>query len=310
MAPLDLQRLRCFLAVAEEKHFARAAARLSMTPSPLSRQIKRLEQELGGALFVRRYHDVELSALGAALVGPVRLALDAVDSIEDVATGMHTVGPPLRVGATPYAPTSHLDAFVDAIADTGTGIVVDEDISFNAASTDLSRRVAEGSLDLALVHLPPPDNSLGWAPWTTYRLSLAVRNDDPLALRDRLTMDDLRGRKVVHPVGRLHARVMEQHRQLLREAGIEAIFDIPGFVGSAETAALVWTKHLASFVPDVVGTLASRVFAEPQFITIPISDGPMMSLGVIWSNDPHLSHPALHVALTAITQMSDSDISS
>ena len=75
MISLDLQRLRCFLAVAEEKHFARAAARLNMTPPPLSRQIKQLETELGGDLFVRGYHDIELTPLGQSLVEPVRRAI-------------------------------------------------------------------------------------------------------------------------------------------------------------------------------------------------------------------------------------------
>ena len=71
----ELRRLRAFVVVAEELHFRRAAERLLMAQSPLSRMIKGLEDDIGVALFVRTRRSVRLTVEGAAMLDDARKLL-------------------------------------------------------------------------------------------------------------------------------------------------------------------------------------------------------------------------------------------
>lgn len=73
---MEYRRLQLFLALADELHFRRAATRCNVTPSVLSEQLKRLEDELGGPLFSRTTRSVALTPLGNAFRTEARAALD------------------------------------------------------------------------------------------------------------------------------------------------------------------------------------------------------------------------------------------
>ena len=81
----DLRQWRYFVTVADERHFGRAAERLSMTQPPLSQAIRALEEALGVALFVRTKRSVALTAVGAALVPDVRRLLASADALPPLA---------------------------------------------------------------------------------------------------------------------------------------------------------------------------------------------------------------------------------
>jgi DNA-binding transcriptional LysR family regulator len=102
--PLELRQLRYFVAVAEELHFGRAAERLHMSQSPLSRAIRDLERELGLVLFVRTTRRVELTPAGAALLERARRALAQVDlAVDDARRAAEPERGALTIGYGPFS---------------------------------------------------------------------------------------------------------------------------------------------------------------------------------------------------------------
>lgn len=98
-APIEIRHLRYFVAVAEELHFGRAARRLHLAQPPLSQQIRKLEEMVGHALFLRTSRAVRLTAAGEALLDRARRTLRKVeqDIAEVRSVGRGEVGS-LRVG--------------------------------------------------------------------------------------------------------------------------------------------------------------------------------------------------------------------
>ena len=80
---MELRHLRCFLIVAEELHFARAAERLHIDQSPLSRTIKELEEELGARLFIRTTRSTQLTRAVRQLLEHVPRIFTALDQARD-----------------------------------------------------------------------------------------------------------------------------------------------------------------------------------------------------------------------------------
>jgi DNA-binding transcriptional LysR family regulator len=76
----DLRRFRAFVVLAEELHYGRAAERLKMCQSPLSRLITGLERDIGIALFARTHHRVALTAAGRSMLHDARRIIAHVDT--------------------------------------------------------------------------------------------------------------------------------------------------------------------------------------------------------------------------------------
>ncbi|MFF3562982.1 LysR family transcriptional regulator [Streptomyces sp. NPDC002574] len=149
---MQLQQLVYFLAVADTRHFTRAAERVHVAQPSLSQQIKALERELGAELFSRARGNIALTDAGEALL-PIarRIVSDTEAATQEVQELVQLRRGRVRLGATPSLCTGLLP---DVLRDfhtryPGIRLVVEE-----GGSRDLVRELASGSLDLALIVLP------------------------------------------------------------------------------------------------------------------------------------------------------------
>jgi DNA-binding transcriptional LysR family regulator len=276
---MDVQQLRCFLAVAEELHFGRAAERLHLTASPVSRIVKDLERELGADLFVRGYHQIELTPAGVELARrapPLLAEFDRLRSdVQLVAAGEGRV---VRLGGSHLSPPGILDSVVECAEKGNPGRPVDVTL---APSSDLLPGLSRGELDAAVVHLPIDDPAMEGLPLASYRFYVAMRRDDPLAAHDELALADLTERTVVTFPLTLQPVAMQQLRDSLAGRGLRNFRLLAGADSAMlaghvrRTGDLTFTLH-----PDTGGS--SRIFDDPAFAVVPLVDGPEFRLGLVW----------------------------
>src|SRR5467141_3882744 len=122
---LEPRLLRYFLAVAEELHFGRAAARLYISQPSLSNQIRKLERTLGADLFVRNSRGVELTTAGRALLEEAPPALAGLErAAERTRLAGAGIAGTVRLGYSPMAGFETLGAIVTAVEHDSPNVTV------------------------------------------------------------------------------------------------------------------------------------------------------------------------------------------
>ncbi|PKU23184.1 LysR substrate-binding domain-containing protein [Telmatospirillum siberiense] len=185
----EFSHLRCFIVLAEELHFHRAAQRLNMTQPPLSRQIQLLEHELGVCLLRRSSRLVELTPAGKAFYLEARRLLHIAENAKVIAqrmargeSGLVTLG---FTAASSYA-------FLPRLVALAKEKLPEIDLVLREMVTlDQIEALNSGRIDLGF--LRPPLNRYGISGKRILRepLLLAVPRDHPLAACEQLRLTDL-----------------------------------------------------------------------------------------------------------------------
>ena len=156
---MELRHLRYFVAVAEERHFGRAAARLHIAQPPLSQQIRRFEAELGEPLLYRTTRSVELSPAGEVMLERGREILAAVDSVvEDARRAARGEYGRLAIGFTGSSTYALLPALAAALRQELPGVVVD--LRGELLTPAQVAQLLDGTLDLGLLRPPVHERDL------------------------------------------------------------------------------------------------------------------------------------------------------
>jgi LysR family hydrogen peroxide-inducible transcriptional activator len=176
---MNLRELEYLVAVADHRHFGRAAEATFVSQPTLSTQLKKLEQELGVTLVERSRSGVMLTPAGEAVVERARVVLRETADIRDIAR--HAADPStatLRVGLFPTLGPYLLPHVVPNVRERLPKV---ELLLVEEKTEVVLQRLADGALDVGVLALPVNDDRLHLEPLFTEDFLLAVPAEHPLA---------------------------------------------------------------------------------------------------------------------------------
>lgn len=270
---IELRHLRYFLAVAEESHFTRAAARLHVTQPTLSHQIRELEGQLNLPLFDRVGRRVSLTAAGEMLLPHARRVIRELAAAQTALDEMHGLKRGnLQVGIMQTVNACVIPEIVARFGAVHPGIHVSCD---EMAVADIESALESGQLDLGISFLPPGRRTLAGEQLFTEELVVVVAADHALARRRVLRIRDL---------ARLPLALLAQRyctRQLIdramAEAGVEPLVKVE--MNSVDSIlSTVRRTQLVTLLPTLA--VCRR---DTGLKVIPVTEPtPRRAVGLVW----------------------------
>ncbi|MCS4504916.1 Hydrogen peroxide-inducible genes activator [wastewater metagenome] len=220
MVHINFRDLRYLVAVADHRHFGRAAAACYVSQPTLSTQIKKLEQYLGVQLVERTNKQVMLTPIGKMIAERARHVLNEVSDIVDSAraAGDPMVGD-LRLGLIPTIGPYLLPHLIPALRSTYPNL---RPLLYEQQTADLLERLRRGELDAAVMAVPVPGEGLLHASLFHEPFYLAMPHDHPLARKPEVSLGDIESE---------HILLLEEGHCLRDQA-----LDVCNMVGAREDA--------------------------------------------------------------------------
>lgn len=216
---MDINQLRCFVAVGKELHFGRAAQKLEMMPASLSRFIKLLEEELGVRLLNRSTRNVSFTAEGAIFFNEATGIIERFDALaRRFTSGLKDDRRTLRIGAIDTAARGLVPAllqlFLAQHPDTDIHIIEDKTVN-------LLPKLKSGWLDMIFIRAPQIlDASLAMRFIVREHCVLAVPVHHPLAGSARVTVMDFSDEAMIVADRRTRPHSHDLTMGLFKHAGL------------------------------------------------------------------------------------------
>lgn len=186
---MNLRDLKYIIAVAETHHFGQAAERCFVSQPTLSGQIKKLEQELGVAIFERTNRSVEITPIGSELLAYARRILEQADAMQQLARAhQDPLAGPLRIGAIPTISPYLMPLILKPLRQQHPALkpVLSEEL------TDvLLQRLHDHEIDTALLATPVDDSDFDVIPLYDEPFWIAYPREHPFYTRERIRLRDL-----------------------------------------------------------------------------------------------------------------------
>ncbi|MFE7773211.1 LysR family transcriptional regulator [Streptomyces sp. NPDC057445] len=293
--PQDIEPrlLRAFVAVAGELHFTRAAARLYVAQQALSRDIRRLERELGAELFVRTTRQVTLTADGDRLLPYARRVLAAHD---ELAAAFDDADRPLLVDLNSEGMVSgRVLARARELA-PGSELMA----RFESGLTGAAAEIVAGRLDVSFGRFAGLDPSvravLEHQPVRFEPMAVLLPADHPLAGRDEVELDALAGEYVYAGAG--NPKTLEWTdlaRRLFEGRGIKISAPAPVALGREE-----FRRVMARYRHPVLAVVEFPPMPDTVLLPL-VAPVPLSPLSLVWRRG--LRHPGLDALRAAATRL-------
>ncbi|MFJ6565833.1 LysR family transcriptional regulator [Streptomyces sp. NPDC091292] len=294
---IDPRLLRAFVAVAEELHFTRAAARLYVAQQALSRDIRRLERILGAELFVRTTRQVTPTADGERLLPYARRVLDAQDELT-AAFARGQVSRPVLVDVNSPGLIS------GRILELARERVPDHELMarFESGLTGAATELLAGRLDASFGRYAGLDPAvrarLDQQPVRYEPMAVILPEDHRLANLAEVPLDTLAGERIYAGAGNPRTREWTALAELLFEGrGIEVAAPAPLAIGEEE-----FRRIMAKTRTPVL--VAGSFPAMPDSVLRPLVDPvPLSPLSLVWRKGRvHPGITALREAAAALAE--------
>ena len=267
---MELQDLRCFLAVAQQLNFTRAASLLHITQPTLSRRIRDLEVELGTQLFDRGYHDVSLTDKGLILQKEAYEILQRTDALPSLMGAVPTPGAAadglsgmLRLGHQVDINYALAQRASERMASLYPGVSV---YASRHSLANLRTGLREGAVDVAIMLLSDSDQHRGMDAYRIgeSRIVVIVPQDHEFAGRDSIRLEEMAGQDVVmiergtspQTVDFVNSRCIEQGFSLHACEYVQSAADVVMHVAAGRGAAFA---HSMSTLLQGAGQLGVKV---------------------------------------------------
>jgi len=268
--------MRYFLAIAEERSFARAAKRCHVAQSSLSRQIRDVELRLEAQLFDRLPRGIRLTDAGRIFEKEASKALEhSHRAVSRVQAFKRQKEQKLRIGLSALCDLPRMRALVDAARKSAEQLTVE---SITANTSELMLALHRGRLDIAVVDLPIKDPGIGLRTIYSETLIAALPRQHPLMQRPMIRLFELK-KEPLSIISRHIDSGSVAVEAMLRKAGIEG-------------SSLVLSANLIDLLDGIpvhrgIGLLRSSAvrLRRDDVLYKPLADSIQLETAIAWRTD-------------------------
>ena len=291
---IELRHLRYFIAVAEELNFRRAAERIHIDQTPLSRTIRDLEERMGVALFIRAPRKLQLTPAGTKLLDHARKLLVRLGRIQRIVRATDArYREPLRIGVDDSTAQPKL---ADCLSRWRT-VAPDIPVELTEMRTpELLAALRSEEVDAGFSFGLPEDETIEQQPVWTSAIVAILPPEHELAGRERISLDELYAFPVIYVDAAFHPGLCRQMGVILQQRSLS-----PTIVGEARTLSGCLTRVAAGLGVAVADADHMQAVRRANVVVIPLMEKLHFTTYVLHKRRPGELSEALQRFLTHAT---------